>query len=206
MTREMEMILVLMEKKNAGPFMSQQWEVDVFVDSSEIGWGATILGVNVGDVFSSSLIGTSSTLRELSGLLGCSRHPVVKEWIRGKVVRWNLDSKPSVANLVKGGGPVLALCAVVKQLWLDWEALSVTPTFRWLPRETMEMRRVDEASKALSFWLKPDIQAELSLKFRREFLSVSYNQIANTIECILTMKRRRALVVPGGRRNRGGQC
>ena len=196
MAREMEMILVLLKKKNAGPFMSQQWEVDVFVDSSEIGWGATILGVNVGDVFSSSLIGTSSTLRELSGLLGCSRHPVVKEWIRGKVVRWNLDSKPSVANLVKGGGPVLALCAVVKQLWLDWEALSVTPTFRWLPRETMEMRRVDEASKALSFWLKPDIQAELSLNFRREFLSVSYNQIANTIECILAVKRRCALVVP----------
>ena len=36
MAREMEMILVLLEKKNAGPFMSQQWEVDVFVDSSEI--------------------------------------------------------------------------------------------------------------------------------------------------------------------------
>ena len=42
MTREMEMILVLLEKRNAGPFMSQQWEVDVFVDSSEIAWGATI--------------------------------------------------------------------------------------------------------------------------------------------------------------------
>ena len=196
MNRELEMILVLLEKRNAGPFMSQQWEVDVFVDSSEIAWGATILGEEVGDVFPTSLIGTSSTLRELNGLLGCSRHPKVQALVRGKVVRWNLDSKPAVANLVKGGGPVMALCAVVKELWIEWEALAVNPTFRWLPRETMEMRRVDEASKALSFWLKPELQASLSLEFGREFFSVSYNQIANTIECILARRRRCALVIP----------
>ena len=112
------------------------------------------------------------------------------------MVRWNLDSKPSVANLTNGGGPVLALCAVVKQLWIEWDLLSVTSTFRWLPRETMEMQRVDEASKALSFWLKPELQADLSLEFGREFFSVSYNQIANTIECILARKRKCALVVP----------
>ena len=41
MAAELEMILTLLHKKNAGPFMSQQWEVDVFVDSSEIGWGAS---------------------------------------------------------------------------------------------------------------------------------------------------------------------
>ena len=196
MVRELEMIHTLLRMRNGGPFMSQQWEVDVFVDSSEIGWGATFLGKKVGDVFSSSLIGTSSTMRELNGLLGCSRHPAVREWLRGKVVRWNLDSKPSVANLAKGGGPILALCAVVKQLWVEWDALGVTSTFRWLPRETMEMKRVDEASKALSFSLKPELQVELSLEFQREFISVSYNQIANTIECILARKRRCALVVP----------
>ena len=196
MTREMEMILSLLYQKNAGPFISQQWEVDVFVDSSEIGWGATVLGEQVGDIFPAHLIGTSSTLRELNGLLGCSRHTAVRPWLKGKVVRWNLDSKPSVANLVNGGGPVSALCTVVKQLWIEWDSLSITSTFRWLPRETIEMQRVDEASKALSFWLKPALQAELSLEFGREFISVSYNQIANTVECILAKKRRCALVVP----------
>ena len=196
MTREMDMILTLLHKRNAGPFMSQQWEVDVFVDSSEIGWGATVLGEQVGDIFPAWLIGTSSTMRELNGLLGCSRHTAVREWLRGKVVRWNLDSKPAVANLINGGGPVSALCTVVKQLWVEWDLLSVTSTFRWLPRETLEMQRVDEASKALSFWLKPDLQAKLSLEFGREFISVSYNQIANTIECILARKRKCALVVP----------
>ena len=196
MAAELEMILTLLHKKNAGPFMSQQWEVDVFVDSSEIGWGATVLGEQLGGVFPSSLIGTSSTLRELSGLLGCAQHSNVREWIRNKVVRWNLDSKPSVANLENGGGPVATLCAVIKLLWLEWESLGVTSVFRWLPRETMEMRRVDEASKALSFWLKPELQVELSRSFEREFISVSYNQIANAIECILARRRRCALVVP----------
>ena len=196
MARELDMVLTLLYKRNAGPFMSQQWEVDVFVDSSEIGWGATVLGEQVGDVFPAWLIGTSSTMRELSGLLGCSRHIAVREWLKGKVVRWNLDSKPAVGNLLNGGGPVPALCTVVKQLWVEWDLLGVTSTFRWLPRETLEMQRVDEASKALSFWLKPELQVELSMEFGREFFSVSYNQIANTIECILARKRKCALVVP----------
>ena len=50
MAREMDMVLTLLQRRNAGPFMSQQWEVDVFVDSSEIGWGATVLGEQVGDI------------------------------------------------------------------------------------------------------------------------------------------------------------
>ncbi len=119
----------------------------------------------------SRIVDRNVPLRELSGLLECSRHSDVKEWIRRKVVRWNLDSKPSVANLMNGGGPVMALCAVVKQLWIEWDALGITSTFRWLSRETMEMKRVDEASKALSFWLKEEIRTELSLKFGREFFS-----------------------------------
>ena len=68
MTRELNMVLTMLQKSNSGPFMSQQWEVDVFVDSSEIGWGATVLGEQVGDVFPAWLIGTSSTMRELNGL------------------------------------------------------------------------------------------------------------------------------------------
>ena len=102
MTREMEMILSLLYQKNAGPFISQQWEVDVFVDSSEIGWGATVLGEQVGDIFPAHLIGTSSTLRELNGLLGCSRHTAVRPWLKGKVVRWNLDSTLSCESRERG--------------------------------------------------------------------------------------------------------
>ena len=148
--------------------MSQQ-ELDVFVDSSEIGWGATILGEQVGGVFSSSLIGTSSTLRELSGLLACTEHPTVRPLVTNKVVRWNMDSKPAVANLTNGGGPIPSLCTVVKKLWIQWDFLHVSSSFRWLPRETLEMQRVDMMSKVLSFWLKPEIQRSLSVEFGREF-------------------------------------
>ena len=94
--------------------MSRKFELDIFCDSSEIGWGAFLLKTEVTGLFGADHIGRSSTFRELGGLIACLQHEKVQHLTKGKVVRINMDSKPAVANLTKNGGPVSELCALGK--------------------------------------------------------------------------------------------
>ena len=87
MVEEVKLLTLLLTNRNGAPFVNQQWELDVYVDSSEIGYGATILGVKFSGIFPSLLIGTSSTRRELEGMLAMARRPDVQLLIQKKDVR-----------------------------------------------------------------------------------------------------------------------
>ena len=96
----------------------------------------------------SGLIGTSSTLRELHGVL-----TVVEAWgalYRGRVIRLCLDSYAATRNLEKGGGPVAALCALTKRVWRACEEHGLTVYPQWVPRE--ENTIADGLSKAWEKW------------------------------------------------------
>ena len=85
MVEEVKLLTLLLTNRNGAPFVNQQWEL--YVDSSEIGYGATILGVKFSGIFPSLLIGTSSTRRELEGMLAMARRPDVQLLIQKKDVR-----------------------------------------------------------------------------------------------------------------------
>ena len=196
MVEEVHMLTLLLKQRNGGPFMNQKWEVDVFVDSSEIGYGATILGLKFSGLFPSELIGTSSTRRELEGLLALARRPDTQLIITNKVIRWNMDSSCAIVNLTKGGGPVDELCQTIKDIWIVLDNLKSQAVFRWLSREEIEMKTADKASKTLTFWLKPEAIDHISQKESRNVYCVPYNQIARELEMILARRDRCALVVP----------
>ena len=67
-----------------------------------------MLGVKVWGSFEAKAIGQSSTFRELKGFVQMLKHPQVAPMLNGKTVRFNMDCKPALANLLKSG-PVKAL-------------------------------------------------------------------------------------------------
>jgi len=196
MRQELVVLGRLLLTANGAPFVSPRWEVDLFVDSSEIGWGACVLFLQFSGTFESCLIGTSSTLRELMGLLRCLMVKSIEDAIRGKVVRINMDSKPALANLTNGGGSVEILCTLVKYIWCQLERLGAAPSFRWLSRDSATMVRVDAVSKEVSFGLNEDVRVSLSARFACEVFFVGYTRIPNFLSSILAAFRRCALVVP----------
>ena len=95
--------------------MNFAFEVDLWTDAGETGWGAQSMGTLAEGVFEQELIGTSSTRRELTALVRAIRHGNLAPLLTGKVVRVNMDSAAGVANLMKGGGPKVELCRLVKE-------------------------------------------------------------------------------------------
>lgn len=121
MIEELLVLGRLLESDNSAPFMDAVSELDAFVDTGEIGWGGSVLLLQVRGLLDVSLIGSSSTRRELTGLSSFVSHPLVLPLIRGKKVRFTMDSKAALANLINGGGPVPALCLAVKTLWIFFQ-------------------------------------------------------------------------------------
>jgi hypothetical protein len=196
MRDELVMLGQLLSSSNGAPFMNAISEIDLFVDSSEIGWGASALGQTASGLFRSEIIGTSSTFRELYGLLQAILEPRMLPLLCNKIVRFTMDSKPAIANLVRGGGPVGALCFMVKQLWGVFLSHNINPLFRWFRRNSIEMEFVDKLSKSLTFSLSKDMARHLHLTLEREIFSVEYGQIPNLIQSILGFPRRCAIVIP----------
>ena len=107
-----------------------------------------------------------------------------------------MDSAPAIANLVKGGGPVKELCRLVKDLDLCFQNLRVHPVFRWLKRDTMEMRKADALSKERSYSIRDEPLRELEEAFQCEVLCPQYNAIPNVLAEIITKRRVCLLVIP----------
>ena len=196
MREEIEMLLFLLAKKNGAPFMSRKFELDIFCDSSEIGWGAFLLKTEVTGLFGADHIGRSSTFRELGGLIACLQHEKVQHLTKGKVVRINMDSKPAVANLTKNGGPVSELCALVKVMFKIFQDQKISPVFRWLSRETMEMRKADALSKEFSYTLRAGVMEEMSAEFQCEITCPKYGEIPNELAAILASGKVCGMIVP----------
>jgi hypothetical protein len=109
----------------------------------------------------------------------------------GMTVRFNLDSKAAVSNLVRAG-PVRELLPLVKQIWYLFEEKKITPVFRWVPRRDSPMRRVDELSKKVTFKLKPE---SLTL-FENKFGCVDHNKLAEVLAGVVVRGIQCAVLVP----------
>lgn len=148
---ELDMIILLLQLSDGSPFMTPGHSCEMWVDSGEVGWGAHYEGVEVSGQFEERWIGQSSTARELQGL--CHAVEVIGPQLMGNVVRLNMDSMCSVRNILKGGGPVPLLCALVKQLWQLCERFSIQLVPRWQRRSELGMQKADVLSKVGTEWV-----------------------------------------------------
>ena len=126
------------------PIQSSVVDIEVFADTGEIGYGGHLLDdTEHAGVLPAEIIGLSSTHRELYGL-----HRVTvrfKEKLKGKKVRFNMDSHSSVRNMYNQGGSIPELREAYKQWMVLCEQIDMEPCFNWLPRELNT--RADSLSK-----------------------------------------------------------
>jgi hypothetical protein len=176
-------------------FISPISEREVYVDSSENGWGALILGQEFFGTLDSLTIGKSSTFRELQGFRLLLDDVNFGKLVQGRTTRFNMDSKGAVANLIHSG-PVRELAPLVQSAWKKLEEMKVHPIFRWVSRETSQLSDADRLSKQVSDrrQLKSLIKWEEELNC--DIVQVNHNQIANKIAEIVVTKYSCALLVP----------
>ena len=83
-----------------------------------------------------------------------------------------------------------------KKKWILFEKLNITPSFRWVRRETDELKRVDLLSKKVFFSLRENLSSPLKKRLKCDVLSVNHNEIANVLDMIVVRKMNCALLVP----------
>lgn len=182
-------------------FFTQQHECDVFVDASEYGWGATVLMHEFSGLFDSSILGTSSTFRELSALLLILFVPEIVMHIVGMSVRFNMDSSASIRNLQKGGGPAHHLCIIIKAIWRRLKVLNIRPHFHWLRRSNVAMIRVDRLSKLNPCWhLHPLAVQQLHTAYNLIPCCPAFSKIGFIVQSAIALKQKQkftfAFVLP----------
>jgi hypothetical protein len=150
-------------RQNGLPIRDEGSEIHLVMrtDASDLGWGAHLDGRNIeaAGMLPHATLGDSSTLREVAGVLLAAEQ--LKEHLRGRRVRILMDSYPALCNLIKGGGPIEAINALVREWWLWCRRYAVKPLYRWVPRE--ENAQADELSKqaATSLQLRPQVEGEV---------------------------------------------
>ena len=73
-----------------------------------------------------------------------------------QLVRFNLDSKGAIAYLIKSG-PVVSLLPLTQEIWTILDDEKITPIFRWVRRDTNELKVVDSLSKKVVFCLQKEV-------------------------------------------------
>jgi hypothetical protein len=192
---ELEMIIFLIQFSEGSPFMTPGHSGEIWVDSGEVGWGASYEGVEVSGQFEAHWIGQSSTAREMQGLFHALE--VLGPQMEGKVVRLNMDSMCSVRNILKGGGPVPLLCALTKQLWNICERFAIQLIPRWQRRNEPMMQRADVLSKVGTEWaLRKSYVASTSAAHSLPVLMPDLAQADKAIRALIARRRSHALVLP----------
>ena len=177
--------------------MDPHHDVVTWVDSGEVGWGVSVEEVELFGQFQASVIGSSSTKRELRGLKGSLGHPEVLEKVEGKVVRLNVDSMCAVRNIIKGGGPVEALVEEVKELWLLCLRHHIRLHPACLSREQFMMKRVDVLSKVGMEWvLRQSFVEEVLAKTGLLPMAPDVAGCGTTIVTVVRRRVRTILVLP----------
>jgi hypothetical protein len=153
---ELDRLEILLQSSNARSFIDERWEAELFCDTGETGWGAHIAGQDVDGLLPLHAIGTSSTFRELTGLLLALHSPVIQPLVTDRVLRVYMDSSSAIANIVNGGGPVPVLCNVIKAIWCVCDTLSVRLDMCWVSRNEPMLQHVDALSRVNTRWaLRP---------------------------------------------------
>ena len=106
-----------------------------------------------------SVLGQSSTAREITAIVEAAQ--ALTADLKGRRVRFMMDSYPAFRNLINGGGPVAELNQLVKIWWVWCKANRVTPLYQWVPRE--ENQEADDLSKiaAASMTLTPETERRI---------------------------------------------
>ena len=158
---ELDILILLLDLSEGSPLVSPVHDMEIWVDSGEVGWGGhTMDNISVSSQFKANWIGTSSTTRELRGL--CMAISAMSGHLKGKVVRLNMDNMCSVRNIIKGGGPVRLLCALVKALWQLCKQLDIQLVPRWQRRSGVDMQKADDLSKVGTLWeMLPSFKARV---------------------------------------------
>ncbi len=133
---------------NGAPIRNRAETAVICVDASEQGIGATCGDMRLAEPLPAELIGKSSTLRELYGVLRA-----VQVWggdMKGQHVRIVMDSLPAARNLIKGGGQVTELCGLVKSIWKETHGNGITYAVTWVERE--RNTEADHLSKKWEGW------------------------------------------------------
>jgi hypothetical protein len=194
---ELGVLMTLLNFHNGSPFLDPLTNVEMWVDSGEIGWGTSIQEADDRGQFPEWAIGTSSTARELLGLLFALLSETVSSRIRGKVVLLNMDSMCAVKNLVKGGGPVPALVHWIKEIWKVCRDLDVTLSPRWQRRSVFMMQRVDDLSKVGTEWaLLESFVQEVWQRFGTTTTMPDLARCGPTLLAVVNRKAKVALVLP----------
>jgi hypothetical protein len=132
-----ELILIFANHNGALIKDASQPLTSIFCDAGESGWGLHLGDREYFGPFPATLIGTSSTRRELEGVLAglYAMHADTTLSQAPHTTQVNLDSLCAVRNLVKGGGPKADLCLVVKHIFTQLEVMHLAARFNWVPRE-----------------------------------------------------------------------
>jgi hypothetical protein len=134
-----------LERLNGCAIASPRHELIAYADAGELGWGFHVNHREAAGQLPESVIGLSSTLRELTAVrLGLN---VLVAMLKGKRVLLRLDSFAATRNLIKGGGPIPELCEEVKKIWTFCDDQKIRLTAVWVPRESNT--RADELSKVV---------------------------------------------------------
>lgn len=187
---------------NGKPIRHPLHELVAKVDASETGWGVECGGERQAGPLPSAAIGLSSTKRELIGLRLAAASIIHR--LRGKRVRFEMDSMAAVRNLVKGGGPKPDLVSEVKE-WGSFCSLhGIDASYEWIPRE--QNATADELSKRdTHVWsVKPDVKKRLQQRWASGtdaqhtlWCNPPFNCIANEIKAAIANATRVVIVVPG---------
>jgi hypothetical protein len=199
-----------LELVNGAPIRDPAHSATLRVDAGEHGFGGHTETSTHSGLLPAALIGTSSTRRELFGLVHTA--DALRGDLRGRHVLVQMDSFPAICNLTKGGGPKQDLADLIKQ-WDQWcRQNQVTCSYEWIRRE--ENEKADRLSKAvdLQLALRPAVVSLIERKcgptapfekehvirrsLKRVLATPNFNQIANTLHIILQYKIKAVIVYP----------
>lgn len=191
------------------PIRAPESEIELRTDASVVGWGAHMRDVRKSGWFPREMVNVpteeSSAARELSALL-CAAHEF-RDQLRGRRVRVVMDSKAAICNLTNGGGPVPALCGLVKRWYSFCEEFRVAAlSYVWVPREDNKI--ADTLSKA--YGSKWDVSRSLRALLERDdrttlrsleeggpdLLAPDWNDVASCVERCRRTRARTYLIVP----------
>jgi hypothetical protein len=195
---ELAQLAQLLRFNNGRPFIDERWEIELWVDTGEVGWGAHFAGHDLAGLLPLEVIGLSSALRELTGLALALKDPRIPSILSGRrIVRVNMDARAAIANLVNGGGPIPNLCAASKVVHAQTSLLNIELDVQWNARETVGIRHVDTLSKANTIWsLRPSVAAQLSRAHGTQPFLADFAAIGTAVRAILARNLHIVLVVP----------
>ena len=194
---ELEVLHTMLLLSNGTPFIDPEHDKEMWVDTGEVGWGASVDEIEVRGHMPASAIGTSSTARELFGLTSALSQKSIQTRVKGKTVLLNMDSMCSVRNLAKGGGPVEELVHWVKEIWKLCKKIEVTLVPRWQRRNELMMQRVDVLSKTGTQWLpNPEWAQKIEKEFGTTPILPDLSRCGPTVKAAVSRENRSILLLP----------